>query len=116
MRGVRIGMTSEQLKQLDASYICNTYARFDLCLDHGKGATCWDMDGKTYVDFSSGIGVNSLGFCDDDWLLAITGQAGRLQHISNLFYTKPDVMLAEALCRRTGMQKVFFCNSGAEAN
>ncbi len=109
-------MTSEQLKQLDASYICNTYARFDLCLDHGKGATCWDMDGKTYVDFSSGIGVNSLGFCDDDWLLAITGQAGRLQHISNLFYTKPDVMLAELLCRRTGMQKVFFCNSGAEAN
>ena len=109
-------MTSEELKQLDSTWIANTYARFDLCLDHGKGATCWDMDGRSYIDLSSGIGVNSLGFCDDDWVRAVTEQAGKLQHISNLFYTQPDVRLAQTLCQRTGMQKAFFCNSGAEAN
>ncbi len=109
-------MTSEQLQALDQAHVCHTYARFNLCVDHGKGATCYDPEGKAYVDFSSGIGVNSLGFCDEDWVRAVTAQAGKVQHISNLFYTEPCAVLAQLLCQRTGMEKVFFCNSGAEAN
>ena len=109
-------MTSEHVKSLDQDYICHTYARFDVCLEKGKGARCWSPEGKAYIDFSSGIGVNSLGFCDDEWVKAVTEQAGKLQHISNLYYTEPCAQLAELLCQRTGMKKVFFCNSGAEAN
>ncbi len=109
-------MTSEHVKSLDQDYICHTYARFNVCLEKGKGARCWSPEGKAYIDFSSGIGVNSLGFCDDEWVKAVTEQAGKLQHISNLYYTEPCAQLAELLCQRTGMKKVFFCNSGAEAN
>lgn len=109
-------MTSQELELLDKEYVCNTYARFDLCVEKGKGATCWSPEGKEYIDFSSGIGVNSLGFCDDDWVKAVSTQAATMQHISNLFYTEPCAKLAKMLCERTGMKKVFFCNSGAEAN
>ncbi|MCI8525981.1 MAG: aspartate aminotransferase family protein [Oscillospiraceae bacterium] len=109
-------MTSQELQQLDQAYIAHTYARFSLCVDRGQGATCWSPEGKRYIDFSSGIGVNSLGFCDADWVRAVSEQAGKLQHISNLYYTEPCARLAEMLCARTGMKKVFFCNSGAEAN
>lgn len=109
-------MNSDNLKIKDANYIANTYARFDVCIKRGKGATCEDYDGKRYIDFSSGIGVNSLGFCDAHWSKAICKQAKKLNHTSNLFYTAPDVKLAKKLCTRTGYDKVFFANSGAEAN
>ncbi len=102
--------------QDDQQYIANTYARFNLQAVSGKGAVCTDADGQTYIDFSSGIGVNTLGFCDDGWVKAVSQQAGTLQHISNLYYTQPMVQLAKTLCERTGAHKVFFANSGAEAN
>lgn len=109
-------MNSDKLKKNDANYIANTYARFDVCIKQGKGSTCEDYDGKRYIDFSSGIGVNSLGFCDESWSKAVCKQAKKLNHTSNLFYTAPDVKLAKKLCTRTGYDKVFFANSGAEAN
>lgn len=103
-------------KDTDAAYISHTYARFALEAASGSGAVCTAADGKQYVDFSSGIGVNSLGFCDTGWVNAVCAQAKTLQHISNLYYTAPMAELAETLCTRTGMKKAFFCNSGAEAN
>lgn len=106
----------DMIKEQDKSYVANTYGRFDVAIKEGKGATCKDFDGKEYVDFSSGIGVNSLGFCDDGWVKAVTEQLNTLQHISNLYYTKPCADVAEELCKRTGMKKVFFSNSGAESN
>lgn len=109
-------MTTKTLKEKDATYIANTYARFPLVVKEGKGATCIDYDGNTYIDLSSGIGVNSLGFADTEWVDAVCNQAKHLAHISNLFYTAPDIELAELLCKRSGMKKVFFANSGAEAN
>lgn len=109
-------MNFEELKKNDGEYVLNTYARFPLAVKSGKGATCVDYDGKKYIDFSSGIGVNSLGFCDEGYIGAVTAQLNTLQHISNLYYTEPCVTLAKTLCERSGMSKVFFCNSGAEAN
>lgn len=109
-------MNSDKLKKNDANCIANTYARFDVCIKQGKGSTCEDYDGKRYIDFSSGIGVNSLGFCDESWSKAVCKQAKKLNHTSNLFYTAPDVKLAKKLCTRTGYDKVFYANSGAEAN
>lgn len=109
-------MNSDKLKKNDANCIANTYARFDVCIKQGKGSTCEDYDGQRYIDFSSGIGVNSLGFCDESWSKAVCKQAKKLNHTSNLFYTAPDVKLAKKLCTRTGYDKVFFANSGAEAN
>ena len=106
----------DMIKEQDKSYVANTYGRFDVAIKEGKGATCKDFDGKEYVDFSSGIGVNSLGFCDEGWVKAVTEQLNTLQHISNLYYTKPCADVAEVLCKRTGMKKVFFSNSGAESN
>lgn len=106
----------DMIKEQDKSYIANTYGRFDVAIKEGKGAICKDFDGKEYVDFSSGIGVNSLGFCDDGWVKAVTEQLNTLQHISNLYYTKPCADVAEELCKRSGMKKVFFSNSGAESN
>ncbi len=109
-------MDHEMLKEKDRSYIVNTYARFDACLKKGSGATCVDVDGKSYIDFGSGIGVNSLGYCDKGWVAAVTEQLNQLQHCSNLYYSEPDVRLAEKLCGLTGYHQVFFGNSGAEAN
>lgn len=109
-------MTSAELKTLDEQYTLGTYARFDLCLQSGSGCRATDAEGNTYLDFTSGIGVNSLGFADAGWAKAVAAQAATLQHTSNLFYTEPPARLAKTLCRRTGMAKVFFCNSGAEAN
>ena len=77
------------VKDQDKTYVANTYGRFDVAIKEGKGATCFDFDGKEYVDFSSGIGVNSLGFCDEGWVNAVTKQLNTLQHISNLYYTEP---------------------------
>lgn len=103
-------------KELDSKYIANTYARFPIVLDHGKGSLVWDTDGKEYIDMGSGIAVNAFGLADEPWIAAVTAQLGKLQHSSNLYYTEPDALLAEQLCERTGMKKVFFANSGAEAN
>lgn len=109
-------MNGETWKQKDRQYIAGTYGRFNVCLAEGKNATCIDVDGKKYIDFGSGIGVNSLGYCDAGWVTAVTKQLGRLQHCSNLYYSTPDIELAHRLCGLTGYDKVFFANSGAEAN
>jgi len=104
------------IKKLDTDYIANTYARFDLDIQSGSGVVGKDSSGKEYIDFSSGIGVNSLGFINDKWVKAVTEQISTLNHISNLYYTTPMVKLAKIICEKTAMKKVFFANSGAEAN
>ena len=101
---------------LDKEYVAGTYSRFPVELVSGKGCILTGTDGKQYIDLTSGIGVNSFGVADDAWVQAITGQAMKLQHSSNLFYTEPGAKLAQLLCEKTGMKKVFFSNSGAEAN
>lgn len=106
----------ETIKQKDTEYIANTYARYPISLDHGKNATCYDTEGKEYIDMTSGIGVNSLGFCDNAWINAVTHQLQKLQHTSNLYYTTPCIEVAELVCKKSGMKKMFFANSGAEAN
>lgn len=103
-------------KQQCDKYVMSTYARQDLELVSGKGATCYDENQKQYIDFGSGIGVNSLGFCDDDWCNAVSKQASTLQHTSNLYYTSPMAKLAQRICTHTGYANMFFANSGAEAN
>lgn len=103
-------------EEKDKRYIASTYARFPVRLVRGEGRTVYDAEGKSYLDLASGIGVNIFGYGDAEWTAAVTGQLGALQHASNLYYTQPCVSLAEALCERSGMEKVFFCNSGAEAN
>ena len=100
----------------DKSYVANTYARFPVAITEGKGSLCRDAEGKEYIDLGSGIAVNIFGFADPGWVSAVTRQLQTLQHASNLYYTAPDAALAKALCGRTGMKKVFFGNSGAEAN
>ena len=109
-------MDHKELVELDHQYTMQTYGRFDVDIDHGKGATLYDLAGKEYIDFSSGIGVNSIGYANDKWVAAITEQAKKLGHISNLFYSQPYAQLAKKLCERTGMSAAFFGNSGAEAN
>ena len=103
-------------EEKDKQYIAATYARFPVRLVRGEGRTVYDADGKAYLDLASGIGVNIFGYGDAEWTAAVTAQLDTLQHASNLYYTEPCVSLAEALCERSGMEKVFFCNSGAEAN
>lgn len=104
------------VKQLDSAYIANTYARFPLTIVRGKGSLVWDENGKEYIDLSTGIAVNTFGLADEEWAAAVSAQLGTLQHMSNLYYTDPCAKLAQLLCERTGMKKVFFSNSGAEAN
>lgn len=94
----------------------NTYGRFPIALDHGEGATLWDVAGKKYIDLASGIGVNCLGYNNEAMISAITEQAHKLMHVSNLFTTAPMVHLAKKLATGAGLRKVFFANSGAEAN
>lgn len=103
-------------KEKDLKYIMHTYGRYDVALAKGKGAVAYDEDGKRYIDVASGIGVNSLGFCDDGWVEAVTKQASTIQHMSNYFYCEQASTLAERLCKLTGLSKVCFGNSGAEAN
>lgn len=103
-------------KELDLKYVANTYARFPLEITKGKGATAWDEEGREYIDLGSGIAVNTFGFSDEKWISAVTNQLTALQHTSNLYYTKPCAELASLICEKTGMKKVFFGNSGAEAN
>ena len=108
--------TSNEIKQLDSDYIAQTYGRFNLALSHGKGCQVWDFEGNEYLDFTSGIGVNSLGWADEDWLKAVVHQASSLAHTSNLFFTEPSSRLAKKLSEASGLKRVFFANSGAEAN
>lgn len=103
-------------KQIDNAYIANTYARFPLNIVRGKGSFVWDENDKEYIDLSTGIAVNTFGIADEEWAAAVTEQIGTLQHMSNLYYTDPCAKLAQMLCDKTGMKKVFFSNSGAEAN
>ncbi len=102
--------------ELDKQYIANTYGRFNLQIVKGKGSLCYDEKGFEYIDLGTGIAVNTFGFCDDIWVKAVTEQLNAFQHTSNLYYQKPSVDLAKMLCEKTGMKKVFFSNSGAEAN
>lgn len=100
----------------DKKYVAGTYARFPVEIVRGKGSEVYGSDGKRYIDMGSGIGVTSFGLCDDVWQAAVTDQLSRVQHMSNLYYTAPCAELAAVLCEKTGMKKVFFANSGAEAN
>ena len=101
---------------IDKEYVAGTYGRFPVELVSGEGSCYFGSDGKRYIDMGSGIGVTSVGFQDADWIAAVTAQLNTLQHTSNLYYTAPCANLAKALCEKTGMKKVFFSNSGAEAN
>ncbi len=104
------------IKTTDERYVAHTYKRFDTAIVKGSGCICYDDNGKEYIDMTSGIGVNIFGYSDPVWAEAVAAQARMLQHTSNLYYTVPCAELAEILCTRTGMSKVFFSNSGAEAN
>lgn len=105
-----------QTKQIDQAYVAGTYGRFDVALGSAAGAAYTDESGKKYIDFGTGIGVTLFGACDPEWVKAVTDQLTTLGHTSNLYYTAPQAKLAELLCQRTGMKKVFYGNSGAEAN
>lgn len=109
-------MTFEQVKSQDQAYILHTYGRVDAALVKGRNARAWDVDGKEYIDFTAGIGVNALGYCDPEWSAAVAGQAGKIQHMCNYYYCPENTALAQELSRASGMAKAFFCNSGAEAN
>ena len=102
--------------EIDKEYVANTYARFPLQLVSGKGSLLYDNDGKEYIDLGTGIAVNTFGVADEEWVNVVSAQAAQLSHVSNLYYSQPCAILAEKLCKRTGMKKVFFSNSGAEAN
>ena len=106
----------EDVQKQEAKFLMPTYSRFPVALVRGKGAVAEDCEGKTYIDFTSGIGVNSLGYCDDGWVAALSHQAAALQHISNLYYSPVQTEFAETLCRLSGFDRAFLCNSGAEAN
>ena len=106
----------EHIIAKDKQYVAGTYGRYPIALVSGKGSLMQDAQGKQYIDLTSGIGVNAFGACDDAWVAAVTAQLTKLQHCSNLYYTEPCGQLAKLLCEKTGMAKVFFSNSGAEAN
>ena len=104
------------VRSMDETYVADTYARFPVLIKSGKGSLVTDIDGKEYIDLGSGIGVTAFGMCDTVWVDSVRAQLEQLQHTSNLYYTEPCAKLAKLLCEKTGMKKVFFCNSGAEAN
>ncbi len=106
----------KSIKELDEAFVAHTYKRFPVEIVSGKGSLLYDVDGKEYIDMGSGIAVSSLGVSDEGWVAAVTAQLGKVQHTSNLYYTSPCAELAAELCKRTGLKKVFFGNSGAEAN
>lgn len=104
------------IKELDAAYVANTYRRFPVEIVSGQGAVLKDDTGKEYIDMGTGIAVNTFGMCDPQWIAAVEAQLHKFQHTSNLYYSEPCVKLAQLLCEKTGLKKVFFGNSGAEAN
>lgn len=105
-----------ELEKLDGEYVAGTYGRFQVDIEHGKGSLVYDYDGKEYIDLGTGIAVLPFGVADDEWVKAVSDQLGKIAHLSNLYFTEPGAKLAELLCKKTGMKKVFFGNSGAEAN
>lgn len=107
---------TRNFKELDKTYIANTYGRFDLLIERGKGSFLYDDTGKEYIDLATGIAVNTFGAGDQELKEAVLAQLDKVQHTSNLYYSEPCILLAETLCKRTGAKKVFFGNSGAEAN
>ena len=109
-------MTFEQIKAQDQAYVLPTYGRVDAALVKGKNARAWDEEGKEYIDFTAGIGVNALGYSDPEWAAAVAAQAGKIQHMCNYYYCPENTALAQELSEASGMAKAFFCNSGAEAN
>lgn len=109
-------MEVESIISTDKKYVASTYARFDVAFKTGNGAKLYDFDGKEYIDCASGIGVNIFGVNDEVWKEAVKAQIDQIQHVCNLYYSKPQAHLAELLCEKTGASKVFFANSGAEAN
>lgn len=109
-------MKTEEIINKFNEHVMPTYGRFELVVDHGKGRECCDSDGKHYIDFGSGIGTNSLGYCDEEWADAVCSQVRKIQHTSNYYYTKVQADFADKLCSMTGYSKIFFGNSGAEAN
>ena len=109
-------MDRSHIKELDSQYIVHTYNRYDVVVDHASGAVVTDANGKEYVDFCSGYAANSLGYQNEAWLDAVIGQLKKVQHASNLYYTEPGPLLAEKLVTRSGLCKVWFANSGGEAN
>ena len=109
-------MNLMSITSIDKEYVAGTYGRFPVEIVSGKGSILKDSAGKEYIDMGSGIGVTAFGNCDESWVYAVTTQLNKLQHVSNLYYTEPCALLAKALCEKSGMKKVFFGNSGAEAN
>jgi len=109
-------MNSNQLFESEKKSVMQTYGRFPVAISRGENATLFSPEGKPYIDFASGIGVNSVGTAHPKWVKAVSEQASALAHTSNLYYTEPGIVLAEKLCALSGMDKVFFANSGAEAN
>ena len=109
-------MDFNEIKTLDGEYLAKTYARYPVALVGGKNATLTDSNGKQYIDFGSGIAVNIFGANDEEWKQAVIEQLGKIQHVSNYYYAEPQSRLAQMLCSRTGAKRVFFSNSGAEAN
>ena len=109
-------MTFEELRELDRQYVVQSYGRNPIAMDHGQGASLYGVDGKEYIDFASGIGVLSVGTAHPKWTAAVSEQAAKLAHVSNLYYSEPYIRLAEKLCSRSGMAAAFFGNSGAEGN
>ena len=109
-------MNNNEIMALDHEYIMATYGRLPIAPVKGKNATMVDADGKTYIDFTSGIGVNSLGYCDDEWIAAVEAQLGKIQHMCNYYYCENAGLVAKQLIELSGMSTVFFGNSGAEAN
>ena len=109
-------MTAKEIMEKDSQFLMHTYGRFEVVLDHGEGAALWDVNGKKYIDMNSGIGVSCLGHNNEALISAIGDQAKKLIHVSNLYYTEPMTEAAELLIKAAGMGRVFFANSGAEAN
>lgn len=109
-------MDFQQIKELDSEYLAKTYARYPVALVGGNNATLLDSEGKEYIDFGAGIAVNIFGANDEEWKAAVIEQLGKIQHVSNYYYAEPQVRLAQMLCERTGAKRVFFSNSGGEAN
>ena len=105
-----------EIKQLDETYLAHTYGRYPVAFEGGEGATLYGVDGREYVDFGAGIAVNIFGVNDPEWKMAVKEQLDKVQHVSNYYYSEPTVRLAELLCKKTGARRVFFGNSGAEAN
>ena len=109
-------MDSQTLMMLSEKYVANTYARYPIVLVRGKGTRVWDVDGKEYLDFVAGLAVCNLGHCHPRVVKALQNQAEKLIHVSNFYYIEPQIHLASLLCKHSFADKVFFCNSGAEAN